>query len=309
VGSEGDFAHLCRDLSVGVYNRPILAFPALNRLRAKRARHIILLTDTTCSGVQGQEYLDWLWRSTTIKSWHSGRLLRFHYISYMCTQDGRRAINSHVSRPSCKMIQACESGDSAWTPQQRKSVKTLCVKYGEKDWELGYAKMMSLQVFSYSCPNNVPSILRYGSRSKGFKGLFGRRPTDMCQYAISGNTENLKAMARWLGITVVSPQALVCYALQFGPARPYWLSARLGLPITSVNEGLNKSLDAGYVRLLSKAYRLTREGKRFARSLLPPVDTSTHKMKIPGSRFDYIPRPWNPVASSSSASIQEDPNE
>lgn len=309
LGSEGDLGHLCRDISQSAHAGPALAFPTLEKMRQEKVRHIILLTDTTSSGQQGVDYLDWLWACRTIRSWHSGRFVDFHYITFLYAMDGLDTVRAHRCQPESQGLQACDRGHPSWSPEQRESVEALCRKYGGQKWPLGYADMLSLQVFSYSCPNNVPSILRYGSRKTGFRGLFERRPTNVSGHAISGSEENVGAVAAWLGLRSSSAEAVVCYALLSRPATPDTLSARLGLQLTIINRALNASLDAGHVQLLRHAHRLTPAGRRFARSLYQPAATERRPVPTPGSRFDYCPQPWSPAASSSNASDQEAPNE
>ncbi len=302
LGGEGDLGHLCRDVCNGACSTRTLAFPCLKTLRERRVDHIILLTDFTSSGTQGEDYLNWMWACKTIRSWHSGRLVQFHYLSHLYAPGGLNRIKHHSTRPTVGGLQASASGDPAWTPDQRRAIEGICRKYGAKGMELGYEDMMSLQVFSYSCPNNVPSILRYGCRKKKFRGLFERRPTNVSGHAISGTAENVAAMAERLGVDAPSLMHLICHVLRPGPTTPEMLSARLGLPIVSINHGLQAAVDARFVRLMKRAYRLTPEGVRLARGLTPASEPDGHVVKTSGGRFDYLPLSRGPAVSSSNLS-------
>lgn len=108
VGSEGDIGHLCRDISQALDVNKAWAFPCLETLRDHEIHHIILLTDTTSSGEQGLDYLDWLWSSKTIKSWKSSGILNLHYITYLYNPNATNCIANHASKPKFKGLQACE---------------------------------------------------------------------------------------------------------------------------------------------------------------------------------------------------------
>ena len=307
LGSEGDLGHLCRDLRE-IDKKRILAFPSLKTLREKKVRHIVLLTDSTSSGNQGIDYLDWMW-SKTIRSWHSGDFIKFYYVSYLFTPKGRDRVKAHKACPSFHGLQACEPGHSMWTPQNWNDIEAICRKYGTQRSAMGYAGMMSLQVFSYSCPNNVPSILRYGSRPLGFKGLFERRPTNVCGHAIAGESKNLEAIATRLGIIPPSREAVICHALKSGPTSVENLSARLGLPLVSIKQGLREAVESGYIRYLKKTYKLTPNGVRFTRSLHRRSRADNTTTVDFSGRFDYIPQVRSSVISSSDASdLSEGPN-
>ena len=302
LGSEGDIGHLCRDISKDKHSHEVLPFPSLSRLRDERVRHIILLTDVTLSGEQGLVFLSWMWASRTIRSWHSGHLLRFHYVTYIYNMIGREAILGHAARPSFSGLQASVSGHPDWTPTDAQAVQELCHKYGTKKWPLGFRNMMSLQVLSYSCPNNAPSILRYGCPKKGFEGLFRRRPTNVSGHAISGRTANVAAVAQYYGLAAETCSSVVCHVLQKSPATAEGLSARIGLPLASINHGLNDATKAGYLEVVRAKYKLTPQGISFARSLerRQTVDNPTHASS--GARFDYLPELRSPATSTSDAS-------
>ena len=302
LGSEGDIGHLCRDVSKENHANVVLPFPSLDLLRQERIDHIILLNDTTSSGTQGDEFLNWIWRCKTIRSWHSGRFIQFHYLTYLNTLTGMNLIAQHASRPGTKGLQTCVSGHPSWTPDQVMEVEDVCRKYGAKRLPLGFKDMMSLQVFSYSCPNNVPAVLRYGCQKKGFRGLFERRPTKVSAHSIIGSNENVSALADWLGIQTDSLSHLVCFVLRSRPETPEMLSARLGLPLVSINQALNEAAAAGFVKIMKNAYRVTPEGVRLARGLLRQNHQNIKVSEHAGGRFDYLPLSRGPAASSSNPS-------
>ena len=302
LGSEGDLGHLCRDVCKGNHEALVLPFPSLDLLRQERIDHIILLTDTTSSGVQGHDLLNWMWACKTIRSWHSGRFIHFYYLSYLYTLNGMNIIEQHASRPGTKGLQACVSGHALWTHDQKFEIEEVCRKYGSKKWALGFNDMMSLQVFSYSCPNNVPSVLRYGCRKKRFRGLFERRPTKVSAHAIIGANENVAALADWLGIQTDSLSHLICFVLRSRPETPEMLSARLGLPLVSVNQALNEAIAAGFVRIMKNAYTVTPQGVRLARGLVKENNRNIQVAEQAGGRFDYLPLSRGPATSSSNPS-------
>lgn len=301
MGSEGDIAHLCRDIAREVGPR-VLPHPPFAELRSKRVDHIVVVTDTSSSGDQVADFLGWFWKNRSIRSWHSRKQIRFHVLAYLFTDEAVAAISMHHSKPSFAGVQVCQRGSSLWSPAERDGIEALCMKYGCRKMALGYADMMSLHVFAYSCPNNVPSILRDGT--KRCHGLFGRRPTSASSASIAGEAQRLDVAARSFGLRVSTSIALVCHLLRAHPKTSGKLSSELCIPQSSVDRAIAEAVRLGYVKLLKSAYRLTRAGRVFSNSLMrdgpSPANTLTY-----GPLYHYIPRRRSPVSSSRFAPAEE----
>lgn len=302
VGSEGDLAHLCRDIVKDVGDRAHL-YPSLDQLRAKRLDHIVLVTDTASSGDQVLDFLGWFWRRKPVRSWHSRKQVSFHVWTYLYTRHSQAAVSSHPAKPTFSGVQICQRGSPLWSAAERDRVEELCRKYGAPRMPFGYRSMMSLHVLTYSCPNNVPSILRHGS--KRCKGLFGRRPETAASATISGPTKRLEAIAERFQLRASDCLAVVCYLLLRKPYSVEDLASLLGVPADVVVQGIGEAIDLGYAKLLRKAYRLTGSGRSFARSL--PADIPQKPVSgFPRQVLDYIPPFWSSASSSSPASAEEE---
>lgn len=301
LGSEGDLGHLCRDVCKAHSGSECLAFPCLESIREHRVRHVVLVTDTISSGNQVIQYLNWIWANRTIRSWWSAGFVRFHVLSYLYTERAKDLVQRHPSQPKCNGIQVARRGHRHWPHTERAPIVELCEKYGPGKNVLGFGDQFSLDVFSYSCPNNVPSILRFDHSKTKFQGLFGRRPSEVSGSVVSGPDANLAALNSWLGVRASSIVDLLCFTLMTKPATPEQLSVKLGLPIVSINNSLNASIKAGYVRVSGRAFRLTPEGLRFARSLAEPTGSTIRESTPMGSLYGYIPQKRSPASPSSIA--------
>ena len=305
LGSEGDVGHLCRDIAKQC-GPSVLAFPGLHRLKSKRVRRLVLLTDSVGSGQQVLDFLSWVWADRTVRSWHSSGLVRCFVVSYLFTDAGRATCVGHKSKPTFEGLRACEPGREYWSADERGAIERLCRKYGAKQTPLGFADSFLLEVFAYSCPNNVPSILRFGNADKRFRGLFERRPSRVSAHVMSGTQQSLGTLSSWLGITASKASHIVCYCLLSKSFTASELSRYLALALTIVNRALREASQSGFVKLVGRRYKLTRQGVVLARSLASRPDNGRVAKASTEMRFDYISHTRSPASSSSLPPIDKE---
>ncbi|WP_152033795.1 phosphoribosyltransferase-like protein [Paracidovorax avenae] len=183
VGSEGRVANFVRQIC-RTKPQKLLRQLSIEDLKKKRVRHIIIVDDLIGSGKRIRDYLTELWRDSSIKSWHSYKLLRFTIVAYAGTPDGVRKVEKHPSKPSVRIHRYCPTLNGLpWPREHRRQAQRLCVEYANsfslKGWKLGFGGSAALLVFEHSCPNNVPGIFWADSKdmSINWVPLFSGRAT------------------------------------------------------------------------------------------------------------------------------------
>ena len=76
IGSEAIISQLCRDISKT--NKHFLNHPNIDEMKEKKCRHIICINDIIGSGDQTDKFCNWLYNSSTIKSWISLKYTDFN---------------------------------------------------------------------------------------------------------------------------------------------------------------------------------------------------------------------------------------
>lgn len=158
IGSEGIVAsvlsQLCRQ-----YKKRFVLHPSANEIRKRRVTHFVIVSDFIGSGKRALRMLESLWQIRSVKSWHSGGLIKFSILSYSGTPAGVRKVHAHKSNPRIKMVCKCPTLGNSFHGDERKAIKDICINRSPDSKEpLGYKDTGALIAFGHSCPNNVPAI-------------------------------------------------------------------------------------------------------------------------------------------------------
>lgn len=179
IGSEGDLAHLLRDLTRE--NDNFLIHPSITKMREKRCRHLIFINDVAGTGTQTQTFVDWILQNKTIRSWISFHNIRDIVLLHYAVTNKAESLfkkNKLIKSYSARLI---TSGCCNWTYEEKKRIPSICVKYGKKaniskDWYLGYEESCLLYLFPTGAPNNLPGIL--WKKTDSWIPLFNRNRPD-----------------------------------------------------------------------------------------------------------------------------------
>lgn len=180
VGSEGRIASMIRNISRAQPSR-FVAHPSIDEMRARRVKAIFVVDDLLGSGHRLRDFLGAIWKSETVRAWHSLHLIKFVVVAYAGTDQGKLRVEATRCNPSVKFAYSCPMFHRmAWAQTARKKLIKLCEKYGRQTSKpalsLGYGGTMAAMVFEHGCPNNAPSILwAPPARKKNWTALFPAR--------------------------------------------------------------------------------------------------------------------------------------
>jgi hypothetical protein len=181
VGSEGIVAQLvselCREFPTEFYDHP-----GPDKIRAKKIRRFVLVTDFIGSGKRALTYIEAAWRVRSVRSWWSAREtkgVRFEVIAYSATASGRTRVEQHPSAPEVYVVTACPAIPTMSNRDLRDRLRSLCIKYdpinGSPLDSLGFNGTGALIAFAHGVPNNAPRILH--KSTKNWASLFPARVT------------------------------------------------------------------------------------------------------------------------------------
>lgn len=177
VGSEGIVAQMISDLC-REFPEKFLNHPGPDQIRRKRARAFWVVTDLIGSGDRARRYLEAAWLVRSVRSWWSGRLMRFAVMAYSATEAGERSVASHRCHPKIHIVLPCPTIDTMFSTKVAAEMKRLCTAYdptegepGHAPWvwsgpSLGYGNGGALIVFAHGAPNNIPLMFYKASRDK-----------------------------------------------------------------------------------------------------------------------------------------------
>lgn len=216
VGSEGIVAQLITDLC-RQYPKRFLNHPGADEIRKKKARAFWVLTDFVGSGKRAHDYLSAAWKVRSVRSWKSGRFLKFGVIAYAMTQDGKARIEQHACKPLTSCVQPCPTIFSAFSSAKAEACARLCKRYDpvgsktdplEDSSFLGYGGVGALMAFAHGAPNNTPRIFHKTSkRANGWIPLFPSRVTASLPTTGFGRSlrpETITARLEALGNTILA---------------------------------------------------------------------------------------------------------
>ncbi|MGA5187668.1 phosphoribosyltransferase-like protein [Streptomyces griseoincarnatus] len=159
----------------------------LAKLRQRRVRSLVFVSDQAGSGRECLEYTRTWLRNKTIRSWRSLRLIKLYLVVFAASTSGlRRLRNSGLYDGIWMVRHGMDFASAQWTEAQRRKVRSLCERYERRVGEgLGWEGSGGLAVFEHTVPNNLPSILRQtkgpSRRPDGWAPLFSNRsaPPDL----------------------------------------------------------------------------------------------------------------------------------
>lgn len=182
VGSEGIIGSLITQVGRLPTAKMLRFEPGPDVIRADRVRRCVVVTDFVGSGSQVESYLTSLWKSASLRSWSSRGHVRLDVICFAATEEGRRRIEMHPSRPQVFQKIAAPTikltgGANAFT------FLDLIKRYGPRPSELkdmprlGYGSVGALIAFGHGMPNNCPAL--FFKAGKQWQPLFPGRTTDL----------------------------------------------------------------------------------------------------------------------------------
>ncbi|ARR57022.1 hypothetical protein HY78_02165 [Rhizorhabdus wittichii DC-6] len=180
LGSEARIAATIRNLCKTAPDK-LLNHPSLETLRVKRARAIVTIDDIIGSGKRTADFIQAMWRSSSVTSWHSRHQIGFLALAYSATPTGLARVRSLRSRPTIRIVRDCPTfAELPWHINIANELATLCRRYGRRTsrpgMALGFRKTMAALVFEHGCPNNTPSILWAPPADEGgWRPLFADR--------------------------------------------------------------------------------------------------------------------------------------
>jgi len=220
VGSEGIVAQmiseLCRE-----YPKTFLNHPGPEQIRRKRARAFWVVTDLIGSGDRAWRYLEAAWLVRSVRSWWSGRFIKFAVMAYSATERGERSVARHSCKPKIHFVLPCPTIDTAFSTKVAEQIKRLCTAYdptegepGHAPWvwsgpSLGYGNAGALLVFAHGAPNNVPLMFHKASKNKenAWTPLFPARVSagiSKEEFGIDLTAEKINARLNNLGQTTLA---------------------------------------------------------------------------------------------------------
>jgi hypothetical protein len=203
VGSEGVVATFATQLA-REYPAQFIVQPSAEQLRHFKPRHFVILSDLVASGNRVARFLSSLWQVKTIKSWSSGRQVRFDVFAYAATNEGSRAIQRHRCRARLETVVQCPTVWSEFTGTLRDEIVELCERYGErlKKEPLGYGRIAALLAFAHGCPNNAPAVFHRRSTlmRRPWEPLFPGRVTALVsRHTVERATDSITMAMESLG--------------------------------------------------------------------------------------------------------------
>lgn len=136
VGSEGIVAQMISQLCQE-YPGKFLNHPGPDQIRKKRARAFWVVTDLIGSGDRASRYLEAAWLVRSVRSWWSGKLMKFAVMAYSATESGERWVARHPSKPEIHIVLPCPTIDTSFPPKEAEQMKMLCTTYDPTDGEPG----------------------------------------------------------------------------------------------------------------------------------------------------------------------------
>ncbi|MDX7718657.1 phosphoribosyltransferase-like protein [Aeromonas caviae] len=316
VGSEGIISQLitelCRENPKKFYNHP-----GPDIFRKNKIRRIWVITDFVGSGARMHRYMEAAWIVRSVRSWWSGKFIRFGVLSYSSTSVGERLLMSHKCQPDIFYLHPCPTIDTKFNNQKARELKDLCKRYdptvsniakaaSRNGFDsLGYGGSGALIAFAHGAPNNTPLIFHKGSDKKNkWTPLFPARVTagiprkqfgsDYSAQMIAKRLESLgqknlaRSMASRDSPVEVRKRFLVLASLSRSPRIDVVLAFRSGLSTLDVSSICDELIELGWInsrrRLTDIGYRElehVRKGSKNTFSKTSSLDKSHEKPYYP----------------------------
>lgn len=247
-GSEAIIGTVLRDFaaagSSNVDNPWIAPDATLEKLRDRRCRAIVLVTDYSGTGSQVSVLADAIARNKTIRSWRSLKLLRIHVLAFAATPAALRMLRGHPSVDAVHVIEPTADFDTApWSKKVKLAIVDLCQRESRSEaFALGFRQSGGLLATVRRAPNNLPAVF---VQTNEWSPLFPNRrvlpevAADLSGYQAS---ETLEVLAARVGQPRISQSRRLAYMrptsrellrallqLQRSAQTPDELAARLGI--------------------------------------------------------------------------------
>lgn len=182
IGSEALTTLIAKELCRSDSKR-FLFQPAADNTRESQVRNFVILTDFIGSGDRAFAMLDAMWNVPSVRSWYSGKFIKFWVMAYSGTGVGIRKVETHRFSPTVAVVTDCPTLNNSFDADLE-DMKILCKKYGShSDKPLGWKNTAALLAFEHGAPNNMPAIFisekNIGKRQ--WAPLFPKRVTDVLQ--------------------------------------------------------------------------------------------------------------------------------
>lgn len=165
-GSEGTIGNIIRDVVRAEPNK-VSSPTSLADLRESQTRTIVLVDDYSGSGARALKYLDaWLAHSSVL-SWYSYKLIRFHVVIGAVSEAARAHLRKHPHIEGIHFNQSARDFSTAgWTGVERENIEQLCRKYATRStYRFGFRKARGLFLVQHTVPNTLPMVLWQENRA------------------------------------------------------------------------------------------------------------------------------------------------
>jgi len=278
-GSEGFIGGILRNFAeagTDIPNSPWVAPDApLEKLRERRCRSIVLVTDYCGTGSQALTLASALARNKTIKSWRSLKLITIHVLAFAASSSALERLDASPAVDAVHTVEVASTFDTApWTEEIREAIEDLCLRESRvRTWHLGYEGSGGLLVTGRRAPNNLPAV--FWQRGAGWSPLFPKRnvqPEVANELAGYQPTEPLPNLAARVGQLRIGRNERLAYmrpasrdllkillSIRRSRKTPAKLSAELGIPLDRMKQLLGGLVNLGF---LDHQHRITAEGQR-----------------------------------------------
>lgn len=304
AGSEGIIGIALRNFAVAGTDDPespwIPPDAPLERLRDRRCRSIVLVTDYCGTGNQVSILVDTLARNKTIKSWRSLKLVKIHVLAFAASTIALRALDAHPFVDTVHTVEAAPTLDTApWPKKLKEEIVDLCRRESRiKGYSLGFQDSGGLLATGRRAPNNLPAI--FWQETEDWSPLFPKREVtpevaaDLSGYQAS---ESLPALAARLGQPRVSRNQRLEYmrpasrellrallAVHRSAKTPAELAAALATPVAKAETLLGTLHRFGFI---DEEFRITPGGRGELLAQKRALRRTTANLK--GSDATYYP--------------------
>ena len=302
LGSEARIASLLRNLARAEPTK-FLNHPTITGMRQKKCRAIFMVDDFIGSGDRTREFLSYIWKSKTLRSWHSLKLISFRAIAYSATTVGQRKVQRTKASPIVCTVRDCPTfHEMPWPKQVRRRRLNLIKRYGaltsDSHIPLGYKENAAALVFEHGCPDNCPAIFWSVESSVGsWQPLFPKRsvlpaeasafPPEIAAHhptftLIRAGQKRLARSGAFEKLGPLSQQMIVTLALAAKGLRSRTsISYATGLSIEACDTLLSRCVEWG---LLTPKFRITEAG---AAELAAARNSKADPDRLPPKGVDY----------------------
>lgn len=302
IGSEGELAHLIRDIAKK--DCTFLDHPSIKEMRESKCRWILIVDDIIGSGTRINKFVKWLFENRTLKSWWSLKYTKVAICAYYASEYGIKHLEKNKFISKIEKYRFQKRGRVFWNKEIKKRMFDLCKRYARytsrPQFAYGYNGAFTLVVFPHKCPNTNPAIL-WASKNDSWIALFGNRPE---LYIKRWKEKDLRDLLKLLGEKGLSQsivfsnlkrehQQLLLFlrCLSRKKRKEYILSEMMELTIPQIRLLIYECQKYG---LIDNQMYLTEEGKKLLKAAQKRVRSRAFHLEIK-SDFYYPQSLRSPV--------------